>query len=130
MSATESRSADTVVYDGDCGICEASANWITARVPGVRVISHRAHGLDRIDAVMFVSSDGTLEGSVAVAAILRHARSRFVRAIGMVMGLPVIRTVASLVYGVIARNRRRLSRLLGLRACAVDLNGTPDTTRH
>lgn len=130
MSATVTRSIGTVVYDGDCGICEASANWISAHVPEVHVVSHRAHGLDHIDAVLFVLPDRTLEGSVAVAAILCRARSRFFRIIGAVMGLPVIRTVASLVYGVIARHRRRLSRLFGLRACAIDPNGAPDTSRH
>jgi predicted DCC family thiol-disulfide oxidoreductase YuxK len=128
MSATDSRTQDVVVYDGDCGICEASARWITSHVPGLRVVSHLAHGLDRIDAVLFVTTNATLEGSVAVAAILRRARSRFLRMVGAVMGLPGVRRVASVVYSLIARNRRHLSRMLGLRACALDVTGTPDTT--
>lgn len=130
MSATETQTTEVVVYDGDCGICEASAGWITSHVPGLRVVPHRAHGLDHIDAVLFLSPAGEMQGARAVAAILRRARSRFLRAIGMAMGLPVVRSLAVIVYSLVARNRRRLSRLLGLRACAVDLTGSPDTTPH
>lgn len=130
MSDTESHTSDVVVYDGDCGICEASARWITSHVPGLRVISHHAHGLEHIDAVLLVSSGGNFEGAVAVAAILGRARSRFLRIIGVLMGLPVIRTLAGVVYGLVARNRRRLSRMLGLRACAIDVAGKNDTVHR
>lgn len=119
MSITGSDTADVVVYDGDCGICEASANWITSHVRGVRVVSHRAHGLEQIDSVWFVTSSGRLEGARAVAAILRCARGRFFRAVGVVIDLPVIRIVAAVVYRMVARNRRRLSRLFGLKACGI-----------
>jgi hypothetical protein len=33
--------------------------------------------------------------------------------------LPVIRIVARVVYFIIAKNRRRISRLFGLKACSV-----------
>lgn len=126
MSPTVASTPDIVVYDGDCGICEASANWITSHVPGVRVVSHRAHGLDRIDAVWFITNGNKMEGALAVAAILRRARSRTVRAVGLVIGLPVVRSLAAVVYSLVARNRRRLSSLLGLRACAIEAPPAPD----
>jgi predicted DCC family thiol-disulfide oxidoreductase YuxK len=47
-----------VVYDGDCGICEASARWIIARVPSVDVVSHHQYGLTHLGSVWFVTDNG------------------------------------------------------------------------
>jgi hypothetical protein len=38
---------------------------------------------------------------------------------GRIMNAPVVRLVASGVYRVIARNRRHISRVFGMNACAV-----------
>jgi predicted DCC family thiol-disulfide oxidoreductase YuxK len=106
-----------VVYDGDCGICEASARWIIAHIPSVDVVSHHQYGLAHIGSVWFVSDAGRLEGAMAVSAILKSANSGAYRAIGVVIGLPVVRSIAAVVYSLVARNRRHISRLLGMNAC-------------
>lgn len=108
-----------VVYDGDCGICEASAGWILTHIPSVDVVSHHQYGLTHIGAVWFVTDDGRLEGAPAVSAILQLADSRVFRAIGFVIGLPGMNFVAGIVYALIARNRRHISRLLGMNACGL-----------
>jgi predicted DCC family thiol-disulfide oxidoreductase YuxK len=108
-----------VVYDGDCGICEASARWIIAHIPSVDVVSHHQYGLAHIGSVWFVSDAGRLEGAMAVSAILKSANSGTYRAIGVVMGLPVVRSIAAVVYSLVARNRRHISRLLGMNACGL-----------
>ncbi|MSO15216.1 MAG: hypothetical protein CK521_07175 [Acidimicrobium sp.] len=108
-----------VVYDGDCGICEASGRWIIAHIPAVDVVSHHQYGLTHIGAVWYVTDTGRLEGAVAVSAILQLANSRVYRAIGVVIGLPGVRLIAGLVYALVARNRRHISRLLGMNACGL-----------
>jgi predicted DCC family thiol-disulfide oxidoreductase YuxK len=108
-----------VVYDGDCGICEASAGWITAHVPAVEVMSHYKYGLTHIGSVWFVTDKGRLEGAAAVSALLKLADSRIYRAIGFTITLPGVFFIARIVYALVARNRRRISRLLGMNACGL-----------
>ena len=108
-----------VVYDGDCGICEASARWIIAHIPAVDVVSHHQYGLAHIGSVWYVSDVGRLEGAIAVSAILKSANAHAYRAIGVVIGLPGVRSIAQVVYSLVARNRRHISRLLGMNACGL-----------
>lgn len=108
-----------VVYDGDCGICEASSRWITKHVPKVEVVSHYAYGLSSIGAVWFVTDDGRLEGAAAVSAILKRAESRLFRLLGVFIALPVMGVLAQLVYLAVAHNRSRISRLIGVKACGL-----------
>lgn len=115
-----------VVYDGDCGICEASAKWVTTNVPSVGVVSHHQHGLASIDSVWFVTEDIRLEGAPAVSAILRAADSRFIRALGVTIGLPGVLFISKLIYSLVARNRRRISQILGMNACGLPPRSTTE----
>jgi predicted DCC family thiol-disulfide oxidoreductase YuxK len=108
-----------VVYDGDCGICEASGRWIIAHIPAVDVVSHHQYGLAHIGSVWFVTDSGRLEGAEAISAILKLANAGVYRTIGVVIGLPGVLFIAGLVYSLIARNRRHISRLLGMNACGL-----------
>jgi predicted DCC family thiol-disulfide oxidoreductase YuxK len=108
-----------VVYDGDCGICEASARWILTHVTSVDVVSHHQYGLTHIGSVWFVTANGRLEGAAAVSAILKSADARAYRTIGVLIGLPGVLFIAGLVYSLVARNRRHISRLLGMNACGL-----------
>jgi predicted DCC family thiol-disulfide oxidoreductase YuxK len=112
-----------VVYDGDCGICEASSRWITRHVSAMTVMSHREYGLEYIGSVWLVTDQGRLEGARAVAKILKMARGKAYNVVGVVIDLPILRTLAAGVYYLIARNRRHLSRLFRMKACA--LPGAP-----
>ena len=116
------NSQSIVVYDGDCGICEASAQWIRKHVQVVDVVSHYDYGLEHIYAVWFVTSAGRREGAAAVAEILRLSDVPVMRVVGRVIDLPVVRTIAAGIYWLIARNRRHLSRLFGLKACGLPQN--------
>lgn len=111
--------ADVVVYDGDCGICEWSATWIKKNVPNVDVVSHREYGVSYLPSVWFITWSGRYEGAGAVSEILKRSNSKPFRVFGLFIGLPVVKTVASGVYFVIAKNRRTISRLFGLRACSL-----------
>ena len=108
-----------LVYDGDCGICEASSRFLASHTTGVEIIDHHTYGLAAIGAVWFVDARGRHEGPRAIREVLRFGTTWWVRAAGVVLGLPVIRHLAIPIYALIARNRSRISRLLGMTACGV-----------
>lgn len=115
-------SQSIVVYDGDCGICEASAQWIIKHVSVVQVKSHYEYGVEHLNSVWLITNSGRREGAKAVSEILRLSDIPVMRGLGIVINLPVVRTLAAVVYWVIARNRRHLSRLFGLKACGLPQN--------
>ena len=112
-------SAGVVVYDGDCGICQASARWIERHIASLEVQSHYEYGVEELGSVWLVTSTHNFEGADAVARILMMSSKRWMRLCGRIMNAPGARLVASGVYRVIERNRRPISRALRMTACAV-----------
>lgn len=112
-------SAGVVVYDGDCGVCQASARWIERKIPSLDVQSHYEYGVKELGSVWLVTSTYNHEGANAVGTILMLSPKIWMRITGRIINAPVISLLASAVYRVIAKNRRHVSRLLGMNACAV-----------
>lgn len=119
-----------LIYDGDCGICSASARWARNwdRAERYRIIPWQGVDpakLQRLGvdpaacalAVQLVTESGeVLEGARAVNHFLS------LRPVGRILVLPAARIPALLrlessLYRLIARNRHRLSRWFGLDAC-------------
>jgi predicted DCC family thiol-disulfide oxidoreductase YuxK len=109
-----------LIYDGDCGICNQSADWARAHLPpDTEIVPWQslpdlaALGLtvdDVESAAWWVNDDGTMRrGERAVAQALRAAGGRW-RVAGAVVDAPPMRPVARAVYAWVARNRHRLSR--------------------
>jgi predicted DCC family thiol-disulfide oxidoreductase YuxK len=114
-----------VVYDADCGVCQASVAWLRKR--------------DRDSRLRFVPNDGELPGGVsreetehtmvvledgrkwirggATARLLRELRGWSL--LGHALRLPGIGWLADRAYDRFARSRHRVSAALGLRTCAV-----------
>src|SRR5688500_13587157 len=103
-----------LVYDGDCGFCERTASWLRRRLPdGYAVRPSQKLDLDQLglsrrevhEAAYWIEPDGTLHRG-------HRAVIRAFEAVGGTIG-PLARltkawpidSVASWVYGVIARNR-------------------------
>jgi predicted DCC family thiol-disulfide oxidoreductase YuxK len=113
-------SAYTVVYDGDCNVCQRLARRLTAwdrrscfeivpsQQPGVRArfpwIPARAY-LESLQLVR--SADGrTWQGAAAIEEILRVVpRGRW---FAWIFRIPLVRPVAEWLYRAFARNRYRL----------------------
>jgi predicted DCC family thiol-disulfide oxidoreductase YuxK len=115
-----------VVYDADCGVCQASVAWIRKR--------------DRRRVFQFVGNDVaelpsgiSREETEHTLIVLDGARKR-VRADGVarilrelpgwsptsaLLRAPGIRTVANWAYDRFAQNRHRISAALGLRSCTL-----------
>ena len=114
-----------IVYDADCGICQASVAWIQKR--------------DRRGVFEFIGNDGELPAGVSreetehtlvvlegarkfvrgegVARILRELRGWSM--LGAALELPAVRQLANLGYDAFASRRHRISAALGMRACAL-----------
>jgi len=109
-----------LIYDGDCGICNQSADWARAHLPsGTKVVPWQsiddleALGLTVHDvetAAYWVDDDGTLHrGEAAASAVLRRAGGMWAVA-GASLDAPVVRPLARRVYYWVAANRHRFGR--------------------
>ncbi len=118
-----------LIYDGDCGICNQSADWARAHLPrGTKIVPWQsiddlgALGLTVDDvqtAAYWVDDDGTLHrGEAAIASALQRARGGW-RVAGKAIGSRPVRPLARRVYYWVATNRDRLSRD---GACAVEVD--------
>jgi predicted DCC family thiol-disulfide oxidoreductase YuxK len=115
----------TLVYDGDCAMCRASALWIMRRamdggaleILPCRSAPRRARfpqitDAECMTAMQLVLPDGrVLAGADAVPELLRRVpRWRWVPGL---FALPGVRPAARVVYAWIARNRMRVSCAVG-----------------
>jgi predicted DCC family thiol-disulfide oxidoreductase YuxK len=121
----------TLVYDGDCGICQKSVELLArigARVEPVPshlwLVDHPEDAERTTTIVLLVGPDGRVaEAEHAVAGTLRLAR-RPAPWLGALIEVPGIHLLARHAYRLVAANRARISRSLGLKACALDRAST------
>ncbi|MFL5309945.1 MAG: thiol-disulfide oxidoreductase DCC family protein [Myxococcales bacterium] len=112
-----------VVYDADCGVCQASVEWLRRR--------------DRRRRFRFAGNDGelppgvTLEETEHTVVVVEGRRkwtrgaatSRMLRELGgwallgRLLAVPGIAWIADRGYDRFARNRHRVSAALGLTSC-------------
>ena len=112
-----------VVYDADCGVCQATVDWLRRR--------------DRRRRLWFAGNDGELPPGVsreetehtvvlidggrkwtrgaAMSRILRELRGWAF--LGQALRLPGVAWIADRGYDRFARNRHRISAALGLDSC-------------
>lgn len=104
-----------LVYDADCGFCTRCADWLAARsdldVVAWQSLDLAAVGLTeaQVKEAAYWLEDGRPvdRASGAIARSLR-ACGGVAGLAGRLMMLPVVRSLAALVYPFIARNRQRL----------------------
>jgi predicted DCC family thiol-disulfide oxidoreductase YuxK len=118
-----------VLYDGACGFCSRTVQWILAADrderfhfapldgPTATAVLARHPDVPRdLDSVLYVDrSGGTERVLVRSDAILRICRGLPGRGWIAALGALVPHRIADLVYRTVARNRRRIS--AGLGAC-------------
>lgn len=125
-------SSATLLYDQDCGFCRWSVDRILAwdRGGDVRAVAlqsdeadlllHDVEPLERMRSAHLVSAEGRVYSAGAlVDPLLRRlpGGGPFATVARMLPG------TTERVYGLVARNRRRLGRMLGTTACTVDPGG-------
>jgi len=110
-----------LVYDGDCGLCQAAVDLLERRVrPPVRSVAWQRSDLDALGlapeearrAVCLVEPWGAVRtGAGAVAAVLCAAGGVWAIA-GGALGLPGLRRASEVAYEAVARHRHRFAPLL------------------
>lgn len=121
----------TVIYDGECGICEALKQQAQARDAHgcLRFVAYQTAELGALvpgltasqagRAVMVVRPDGgTWRGARAVIAALEHLPGIWGK-IGAVGAIPAMSWLAGSAYRLVAARRGTISRCLGLIQCRV-----------
>jgi len=121
----------TVLYDGDCGVCTALQNAARRRdVAGrLRFVAYQAVDLEQISpgltpemagrALYLVRPDGRrFAGARAVFETMRCLAGPW-RLVGAIGARPPFYQLAEPFYRLVARNRGRISRWLGLNRCAL-----------
>ena len=114
------HSPPVVLFDGDCGFCNATVRWSVERDPlaRLRFAPLRSAAARRTvaladphtdfealpDAVVLVDEGGVHTASTAVLRMARHLRSPYPV---LSLALFVPRPLRDAVYRVLARNRRR-----------------------
>ena len=118
----------TVVYDADCGVCQASVGWLRKRDRrgAFRFVGNDADPLpagvareETEHTVVVLEEDGRKHlRAQGIARLLRELGSGY-RLLAALLAAPGIRALANFGYDRFASHRHRISAALGLRACAV-----------
>ena len=109
-----------VLWDGECGLCRRSIEWVERRNPGtLECLPYQQAPPSRVSdalrrecskAVHVIADDGrVLRASEACLFVLRAIGWRFTP---WLLGMRPFAWLAELGYRLVARHRRRLSRLL------------------
>jgi predicted DCC family thiol-disulfide oxidoreductase YuxK len=115
-----------IVYDADCGVCQASVAWVKKRdlAGRLRFVGNDAQelpaGVSREETghtLVVLDGDHKLTRGEGVARILRELRGWSVAS--ALLRAPGLRHLANLAYDAFARRRHRISAALGMRACQV-----------
>lgn len=114
-----------LVFDGDCGFCTMSAQWVQRHIHSpAHVVAYQHADLAALGltpqacaaALQYVAADGRVHsGAGAVSQLLSDAGGVWLP-FGATLRLPGIRGISQIVYRLVARNRHRLPG--GTAACA------------
>ncbi len=125
-----------VVYDADCGVCQASVAWVRSRDQRSAI---EFLGNDATDLPAGVSREETEHTIVVLDCAQKLVRAegvaRILRelggwsALGALLRVPGVRQLANLGYDAFARRRHRVSAALGLRACKIGEGPTSSPDR-
>jgi predicted DCC family thiol-disulfide oxidoreductase YuxK len=117
---------NTVIYDGDCGICTKLARFVRRRVrPDAEVRASQeldlaAYGVTEADcaeALQYVTAGGEVHAAQDAVARLLLASGAGWRLLGRLLLVPGVNALAGVGYRWVARNRYRLPG--ASEACAV-----------
>lgn len=126
MNPAAESALPVLVFDGDCGFCTTSVNFMQKRLPSFpSKTQFQWTDLPELgltaklasSRVWLVTADGKFGGAAAVAAILRSQPYAGLRFLGWLGTVPPWSWAAELAYRLVARYRHKLPG--GTPACAV-----------
>lgn len=108
-------SSPTFKYDRDCGFCQESARVLQLLTRGMEIQPARLQ-----DAAEYHTETDVWLGHEAIGwSLRRHGRVAVVRLAGWGIVSWPASMFAKKIYQVVARNRGKLSALIGAQACAL-----------
>jgi predicted DCC family thiol-disulfide oxidoreductase YuxK len=122
-------SEETVLFDGDCGVCSFAVDRIAPLLPASVVFRpHQSFGDAELVAlgtsraactqrVQFVQASGAVSSGGRACADLLARSATPLRHLAFIARLPVVRSIVNAAYDRFAANRATVSHLLGLDAC-------------
>ena len=121
----------TVIYDGECGICEAlkrraealdargRLHFVAYQAADLAALAPGLTAAEASRALIAIRSDGrTWRGARAVFTAMKHLPGIWGK-IGTVGAVPVMSWLAEPVYRLVAARRGQISRWLGLNQCRI-----------
>lgn len=122
-----------VLFDGDCGICSASAKFIQKRdkhkklivipyqLANFRELATELNEEIASKTVCFVKTDNhrVFTQSRAIFEITKFLGGLY-PIIGYLLGNKLVSFLCNPIYNLIAKNRAKISVMLGMNACALD----------
>lgn len=120
---------ELVLFDGDCGICNKSAEFIKKKNPDIDVKPSQIVNLKEINSILtqeivlqsvvFVDKDSVMYlKSKAIFEIMKRMGGLY-KIMGFVLSNTLIVFLSNPIYNVIAKNRAKISKFLGLNACKI-----------
>ena len=100
----------TVIYDGQCQLCQNSINWLgkklTFEAVGYQVVPLEKYGLSlaECEKQVYAVSEGERYGGVTAVIFLLHARGNRIAALLLKVSGPL----GNFAYKLIAANRRSI----------------------
>jgi predicted DCC family thiol-disulfide oxidoreductase YuxK len=110
-------SAPVLVFDGDCGFCTTTANWIKKNsIVALEIAPYQwtdleQYGLTAEEAaakVQLVVGDKIFAGHNCMAKLLLIQPNVLLKLVGAIMVMPVIDPISARLYTWIAANRQKL----------------------
>jgi predicted DCC family thiol-disulfide oxidoreductase YuxK len=126
-----SEQPSTVLFDGDCGICSWSRDFAERhdRDGKLRLVPFQLADLDALSPGLtlheasrmawFIKPDGTRFGGARCVFEVFKRLDGLWPVLGWLGANPVISTLVTPIYWLVANNRHRISARIGLTACAV-----------
>jgi predicted DCC family thiol-disulfide oxidoreductase YuxK len=117
MSSAGENQRGVLIFDGDCGFCTTSVDWLTRMLPApptsipFQWADLARYGLtesDTAERVWLVTPSHQYGGHLAVAAMLRHQPAAGLRLLGWLGSIPPFSWAAAVGYALVARYRHRL----------------------
>lgn len=106
-----------LIFDGDCGFCTTTANWITKNSKvAIEAVPYQwtdltQYGLTAEEAaakVQIVVGDKVFAGNNCMAKLLLIQPNIFLKFVGAVMVMPGVEPISAKLYEWIAANRQKL----------------------
>lgn len=110
-----------LVTDGDCGFCQASAQWLQRHFPGDWVntpnqsIDLKPIGITEEQAnskVWYITGTGEelkrYSGSQAVAKLLLDQPKKWIKPLAVLAFVPITKQIAEVLYVAISKNRKHI----------------------